>query len=81
VESYGAGRGLRRRFRCAWSGRDAEVEFIVRVRGLPGPGPIVGVRTCSAWDPPTAIECQRRCLDPAFRRQWEPARPVHGRRG
>ena len=79
MESYGAGRRLRRRFPCARSGRDAEVEFVVR--GLPGLGPVVGVRSRSAWDPPTAVECQRRCLDPAFRRQWEPARPVHGRRG
>ncbi len=75
MESYGAGQGLRR----ARSGRDAEVEFVVR--GLPRLGPGVGVRSCSAWDPPTAVECQRRCLDPAFHRQWHPARPVYGRRG
>ena len=81
MDSDGVGWGhlVRRRFSCAWSGRDVEVESVVR--GLPGPGPVVGVHGCSTYDAPTAIECQRRCLDPAFRRQWEPALPVHGGRG
>ena len=70
------GRLVRRRFWCAWSRRDVEVEFVER--GLPGLPWAVSVQGCSAFDPPTAVECQRRCVDPAFRRQWEPALPVYG---
>lgn len=65
----------RRRFWCAWSRREVEVEF--ETRGLPGFRRVVTVRSCSAFDPPTAIECRRRCLDAAFRRQWEPPLPVY----
>lgn len=56
----------RRRFWCPLSRREAEVEF--EVRGLPGWRRPVAVRSCSVFDPPTAVVCRRRCLDPAFRR-------------
>jgi len=70
------GRLVRRRFWCASRGRDVEVDFVER--GLPGLPSGVGVQGCSAFDPPTAIGCRRRCLDPAYRRQWPPAWPVLG---
>jgi hypothetical protein len=64
------GHGVRRRFWCAWSGREVEVEFLAR--GLPGFRSLEAVMDCSAFEPPTAIECNRRCLDPGFRRLWQP---------
>lgn len=71
------GHAVRRRFWCGWSGRDVEVAFVER--GFPGIPWAVAVRSCSAFDPPTAIECRRQCVDAAFRRQWAPALPVYGR--
>ena len=64
----------RRRFYCAQNGREVEVEF--EERGVPGLRCAVSVRSCSVFDPPTAVDCRRRCLNSDFRRQWEPALPV-----
>ncbi|HEV8310281.1 MAG TPA: universal stress protein [Methylomirabilota bacterium] len=69
------GRVVRRRFWCASRRRDVEVEFVER--GLPGFAVAVAVRSCSAFDPPTAIDCRRQCADAAFRRQWEPPLPLY----
>jgi nucleotide-binding universal stress UspA family protein len=81
-ESVGGGaagrRIVRRRFWCAWGGRDVEVEFVER--GLPALPWATAVRSCSAFDPPTAIECRRQCVDVAFRRQWAPALPIYSHR-
>ena len=64
-------------FWCAIAERDVEVEFTARgIPGLRGPG---AVERCSAFDPPTAISCSRRCLDATFRRQWQPDLPVRTR--
>jgi nucleotide-binding universal stress UspA family protein len=70
------GRLVHRRFWCAWSRRDVEVDLIER--GLPGLPWAVSVHGCSAFEPRTAIECQRRCIDAGYRRQWEAALPVLG---
>ena len=64
----------RRRFRCAQAAREVEVEF--EERGLLGFGHAISVRSCSAFDPPAAVECQRRCLDSEFRRRWVAAAPT-----
>lgn len=69
----------RRSFRCPLVRHEVEVEFEERL--LLGFRRSVGVRSCSVFEPPTAIECQRRCVDSAFRRQWEPALPVLTRAG
>jgi hypothetical protein len=37
------------------------------------------VLSCSRFEPPSAIACQRHCLNAAFRRQWPPALPAGGR--
>jgi hypothetical protein len=63
-----------RHFRCALQERDVEVTF--EERGIPGLRWSAAVTSCSAFDPPTAIDCRRQCLDSTFRRQWEPALPV-----
>ena len=62
-----------RRFWCPVRRRDVEVEF--EEAGLPGFRQAVAVKSCSAFDPPTAVRCRRRCLDgnPAA---WEAASPV-----
>ena len=65
----------RRRFWCAHNRREVEVEFVER--GLPGFRHAVSVRSCSVFDPPTAVECRRGCLDADVRRQpWAPAVPI-----
>jgi nucleotide-binding universal stress UspA family protein len=66
-----------RRFWCAASGRDVEVAFVER--GLPGIRWARTVRSCTAFNPPTAVECRHQCVDAAFRRQWTPALPLHSR--
>src|SRR6266545_6444315 len=58
----------RRRFWCALSRREVEVEFAEH--GLPGLRRPAAVKSCSVFDPPTAVGCHRRCLDADFRRQW-----------
>ena len=67
----------RRHFWCATGGERVDVEF--EERGMPG-FRTIAVLSCSRFEPPSAIACQRRCLDAAFRRQWPPALPVGGRR-
>ncbi|HAM59328.1 MAG: hypothetical protein A2X51_10410 [Candidatus Rokubacteria bacterium GWC2_70_24] len=57
----------RRGFRSAFARREVEVELEGGVFGMAG---FSGVRSCSAFDPPTAITCPRRCLDSAYRNQW-----------
>jgi len=64
-------------FWCALAERDVEVEFVTE--GIPVLRTPNGVKSCSAFDPQTAVACHRRCLDPAFRRQWQPALPVSTR--
>lgn len=64
-------RKLRRRhFWCVARRRDVEVEF--EERGLPGFRLAVDVKSCSAFDPPTAVACRHRCLDVTFRRRQAP---------
>jgi nucleotide-binding universal stress UspA family protein len=72
-----AGHVVGRHFWCGLSGRDVEVEFVER--GLPGIRWDRTVRSCTAFDPPTAVECHRRCVDAGFRQQWAPALPLHSR--
>jgi hypothetical protein len=55
----------RRHFWCATAGARAEVEF--EERGLPGFRTATAVLSCSCFDPPEAVACERRCLDPTFR--------------
>ena len=66
----------RRRFYCAPSGLEVEVQF--DERGLPGMRRPVGVLSCSAFEPPNAVRCSRRCLDEDVRRLWQswPALPL-----
>lgn len=66
-------------FWCALTERDVEVEFVVR--GILGLRRSCGVTSCTAFNPPTAVACGRRCLDSAFRRQWLPPLPVYTRAG
>jgi hypothetical protein len=70
---YSRGR-RRRRFWCALTQREVEVRF--EEHGIPGFRRAVAVRSCSVFDPPTAVSCHRRCLDADFRRQWPSALPV-----
>lgn len=63
----------RHRVWCALVEREVEVEF--EERGIPGLKVQSGVKTCTAFEPPTAVVCRRRCLDVAFRRQWSPSLP------
>jgi hypothetical protein len=50
----------RRRFRCAQADRDVEVAF--EERGLPGHRRPIAVLSCSAFDPPMHVGCDRACL-------------------
>jgi nucleotide-binding universal stress UspA family protein len=59
----------RRAFWCREQDREVMVEF--EMQGVPGFRSPVEVRSCSAFDPPTDIACERRCLDPTFRERWE----------
>ena len=61
-------------FWCALAGRDVEVEF--ERRGFPGLSDPFAVRSCSTFEPQTAVSCGRRCLDSDFRRRWQPPLPV-----
>lgn len=51
----------RRHFVCAEAGREVEVEF--EECGLTGLRRAVAVQSCSAFDPPSAVQCRRACLD------------------
>ena len=64
----------RRRFWCALSQREVEVEY--EDRGLPGFRWSAAVKSCSVFDPATALGCHRRCREAQFRRQWPPALPI-----
>ncbi len=65
-----------RRFWCAAQRREVEAEFEEREFF----GRSRAVVRCSAFETPEAITCSRRCLDAAFRRQWESPLPVFDRR-
>ena len=67
----------RRHFWCATGGERVDVEF--EERRLPGFRNAIAVLSCNRFEPPSAIACQRRCLNAAFRRQRPPALPVGGR--
>jgi hypothetical protein len=58
----------RRQFWCA----TAEERVEVAERGLPGFRRAIAVLSCSCFDLPSAIGCQRRCLDATFRSQRSP---------
>lgn len=64
----------RRRFWCAQAKR--EVEVLVEERGLPGFAHAASVTSCSVFDPPTALTCDRRCVSAEFRRRWPSALPI-----
>jgi len=51
----------RRRFVCAQAGREVEVEFVES--GFAGFRRMVAVRSCSVFDPPSAVACRRACLN------------------
>lgn len=58
-----------RRFWCPFVRQEVEVEF--ERRGLPGLGRLA-VRSCSMFDPSTAVACGRRCVDGEVRRsRWD----------
>lgn len=63
---------------CSLLGREVEVELVER--GLAGFRRTVGVRSCTAFDPPEAVACQRCCLDETYRRPWLARLPVLGSR-
>ena len=64
----------RRRFWCAQSRRDVEVEL--ELGGIPGFRRPAAVRHRSVFDPPTAVRCRRLCLDSSYRRRWESSAPL-----
>jgi hypothetical protein len=53
---------------CSLIGREVEVEF--EETGIAGLRQTTGVRSCTAFDPPEAVACQRCCRDETFRRPW-----------
>ncbi len=55
------------------------MEVELEENGPPGLRQAVGVRTCSAFEPPTAVVCEDRCLDVAFERRWAAAVTRAGR--
>jgi hypothetical protein len=59
----------RKRFWCRQAGRDVEVRY--QTRGLPGLRWITGVKSCTAFDPRSAVTCTRKCIDPDTRRAWD----------
>src|SRR5262245_41737058 len=54
----------RRRFWCSAVSRDVDVEF--EECGFPRLAWGSVVRSCSAFDPPTAVSCARHCVDARF---------------
>jgi len=48
-------------FWCGAAEREVEVEF--EEHGLPGARRAVSVRSCSVFDPPSAVSCRRACLN------------------
>ena len=67
----------RRHFWCSTAHEGVGVEL--EERGLPGFRKSLAVLSCSRFEPTSAITCDRRCLDAAFRRRWPSALPVGGR--
>jgi hypothetical protein len=65
----------RRAFWCALAAHDVEAEF--EEWGLPGLRHSVVTR-CSAFEPPEAITCERRCRDVSFRRLSVSTSPMPG---
>lgn len=63
-----------RRVWCALIEREVFVEF--EERGFPGLRSPVAVWSCTAFDPPPTVACQRRCVESMFRNQWPWALPV-----
>jgi len=63
---------IRRHFRCREVDREVEVEFARR----PWVGGITGVSSCTAFECGSTVSCHRRCVETAYRQQWEPALPV-----
>jgi hypothetical protein len=59
----------RRHFWCSIKEREVEVEFLTVPRRLLGPR-IVGVKSCTAFEAPAAVACDRACVDGRFRSQW-----------
>ena len=58
----------RHAFWCAIAGREVAVRMAAGC-----------VRSCSAFEDPTSIACDRRCVDRSFRMRWPPALPVLAR--
>ena len=64
---WGGADSVRRRFWCAFASRNVVVEFVTR-----GLAPqIVAVRSCSAFDPATAVACRQQCLEGCAREVQE----------
>ena len=63
-----------RRFWCALRARDVEVAFGRNDRAVLG-APLT-VRCCSAFEPPAAITCDRRCVKAEYRQPVPP--PILG---
>lgn len=56
---FGGLRGVTRSFRCPFRQTNVAVEFQETVWDARR----VGVSRCTAFTPPTAIDCERRCLE------------------
>jgi len=59
----------RRHFWCSIKRREVQVEFETVPRRLFG-ARITGVKSCTAFEEPTAVACDRACVDARFRSQW-----------
>ena len=62
---------VRRTIWCGHLEREVEADFARGWLGEP-----TRVLRCSAFDPPEAVTCARRCAQEPFRRQWPYALPV-----
>jgi hypothetical protein len=69
------GHTTRRAFWCRLAERDVEVTFATR--GVPGLRHISQVQACTAFDPPGAVTCDRRCVSAGFRMAWDAPPPLH----
>jgi hypothetical protein len=67
-------RTRRRRFWCAQTRRDVEVEF--EIGGMPGLRRPVAIRSCSFFSPPHIVRCRRLCLEGTYRRRWGGSAPL-----
>lgn len=79
ADAAGHGHLAHQAFWCREKGREVEVEF--EMEGFPGFRTAVDVRSCSVFEPPTAVDCERRCLDPTFRQKWEVPTLIAFKRG